>query len=251
MVSDRKPAKFFLQTPKTPHSSHNIFQNQSNIPTAENRRTAREEDARQRRQVKGVLTDARAQAHEPAPLFKGSRARAKNTESPRAQKTNPTRVKLQHTTLHLHPLARRVLEQEASDAEVSISSLGAQVLYDWALSTIEQQQATSLKAELRQIIREELAAFGHRLIYFLRRIAFSAEHARLLATNVLKILLQSRGRYDEKHFHTLVDTTAKTAKRNILRNTPQSKADLEQFWTAFTAEGTTAEDNTPDQEASA
>jgi hypothetical protein len=110
-------------------------------------------------------------------------------------------------------------------------------MYDWALSTIKRQQETTLKAELRQIIREELQAFGHRLIYFLRRIAFSAEHARLLITNAIKILLQSRGKYNETHFRTLVDTTAKTAKRNILRNNPEMKADLADYWDSFTAEG--------------
>jgi hypothetical protein len=216
---------------------HSIFENQSRTAKTQYRRTAREEDARQRRQDKGVLIDARAVAHQPDPRQKGSRARAVNTESPRAQKTHPARVKLQHTTLHLHPLARKVLEQEAADAQVSMSSLGAQVMYDWALSTIKRQQETTLKAELRQIIREELQAFGHRLIYFLRRIAFSDEHARLLITNAIKILLQSRGKYDETHFRTLIDTTAKTAKRNILRNNPEMKADLAGYWASFTAEG--------------
>jgi len=48
---------------------------------------------------------------------------------------------------------------------------------------------------------------------------------------------------------TLVDATAKTAKRNILRNTPQSKADLEEFWTSFTAEGEEGERNTQDKAA--
>jgi hypothetical protein len=226
-----------LPNNKSSQFHHSIFENQSRTAKTQHRRTAREEDARQRRQDKGVLIDARAVAHQPDPLQKGSRARAVNTESPRAQKTNPARVKLQHTTLHLHPLARKVLEQEAADAEVSISSLGAQVMYDWALSTIKRQQETTLKAEVRQIIREELAAFGHRLIYFLRRIAFSAEHARLLITNAIKILLQSRGKYDETHFRTLVDTTAKTAKRNILRNNPEIKADLADYWDSFSADG--------------
>ena len=87
------------------------------------------------------------------------------------------------------------------------------------------------------MFREELAAFGHRLIYFLRRIAFSAEHARLLITNAIKILLQSRGKYNETHFRTLVDTTAKTAKRNILRNNPEMKAGVADYWDSFTAEG--------------
>jgi hypothetical protein len=35
----------------------------------------------------------------------------------------------------------------------------------------------------------------------------------------------------------LVDTTAKTAKRNLLRNNPQMKAALAEFWASFTADG--------------
>ena len=151
-----------------------------------------------------------------------------NTNTPRAQKTNPRRVKLQHTTLHLHPLARRVLEQKAAYAQVSLSSLGAQVLYEWALSTIERQHATTLKTELRQIIREELQAFGHRIVFFLMRIAFSAEQARILGTNVLKLVVKLIGG-DQKSYHTMVDESGKLARRNIIAKTPQFKTLLEEW----------------------
>ena len=57
---------------------------------------------------------------------------------------------------------------------------------------------------LRQIIREELQAFGHRMVYFLMRIAFSAEQAKLLITNVLKFVLKLAG-IDQKTYVTLVD----------------------------------------------
>jgi len=38
------------------------------------------------------------------------------------------------------------------------------------------------------MFREELQAFGHRIVFFLLRIAFSAEQARILVTNSLKVL---------------------------------------------------------------
>jgi hypothetical protein len=186
------------------------------------------------RQDKGVLTSARAVAGQPAPLTKGSRAEHMNTTTPRAQKTNPARVKLVHTTLHLHPLVRRVLEQKAAEAGVSISAIGAEALYEWALSDIKRQQATTLKTELRQIIREELQAFGHRIVFFLMRIAFASEQARILITNALKFVLKLAG-LEQKSYYTLLDESAKMAKRNIIRNTPQIKSLLEEWEASFIA----------------
>ena len=99
------------------------------------------------------------------------------------------------------------------------------------------QQAETVKDVLRQIIREELQAFGHRIVFFLMRIAFSAEQARILITNVLKVILQTRGDFDQKAYFNLVDESAKTAKRNIIRNTPQMKSLLEEWETAFEGGG--------------
>ena len=67
-----------------------------------------------------------------------------------------------------------------------------------------------------------LQAFGHRLVYFLIRIAFSAEQAKLLITNVLKFVLKLAG-IDQKTYVTLVDESAKLAKRNILPTPRNSK----------------------------
>ena len=57
-------------------------------------------------------------------------------------------------------------------------------------------------------------------MYFLIRIAFSAEQANLLITNVLKFVLKLAG-IGQKTYVTLVDESAKLAKRNILTNSPQ------------------------------
>jgi hypothetical protein len=93
----------------------------------------------------------------------------------------------------------------------------------YATATLEQQHAETVRDVLRQTIREELHAFGHRIVYFLLRIAFSAEQCKLLITNVLKFVLRLAG-LDQKTYLTLVDESAKRAKRNILANTPQFKA---------------------------
>jgi hypothetical protein len=212
----------------------NIFNHQSKLTENHNRRTAREEDARQRRQDKGHLGNAPRVAGQPAPLLKGSGARAVKTKIPRTQKTTTDQGKRVHSTFHLEPGVRADMDRIATEKGLSLSEVGNMGWKFYAEASLADKYKASLKTELRHIIREELAAFGHRIVYFLLRIAFAAEHARLLITNVLKILLQTRGKYDEKHFNTLVDATAKTAKRNILRNNPQMKATLAEFWASFT-----------------
>jgi hypothetical protein len=218
---------------KSAHFPHNIFENHSKTAKTQNRRTAREEDARQRRQDKGHFPNAPAEVGQPAPFFKGAGARAMKTKTTRTQKITTTRVKLVHSTFHLEPLVRSDMERIAQEKGLSLSQVGNIGWKFYANATLEERYEATLSTQLRQIIREELRAFGHRMIYFLLRIAFAAEHARLLITNVLKVLLQTRGRYDEKHFHTLVNNSAKQAKSNIISNTPQHKSLLEKFWASF------------------
>jgi hypothetical protein len=221
---------------------HNIFQNQSRTTKTQQRRPPAKKMHGNVGKIRGILEMPPAEAREPAPFFKGSGARAVKTKTPRTQKTTTGRVKLVHSTVHFQPLVRADMEHVAGKKGVSFSQVVNDACEFYAEATLEDKYRVSLKTELRQIIREELAAFGHRIVYFLLRIAFAAEHARLLITNVLKILLQSRGRYNEKHFRALVDATAKTAKRNILRNNPQMQAALAEFWASFTAVDTTEED---------
>jgi hypothetical protein len=210
-----------LPNNKTPHLKQNIYEEQQNPKIASKEST----DVRQ---DKGALTIARAEAYQPDPLQKGSLARLLNNAEVRSQKTNPTRVKLVHTTLHLHPLVRRVLEQKAAEANVSISAIGAQALYEWATSTIERQYATTLKTELRQMFREELQAFGNRIVFFLIRVAFPAEQARILITNVLKWVCKLAG-LDLKAYYKMVDESSSMARKNIIAKSPQINSSFTNF----------------------
>jgi len=213
---------------KPSSSQQNIFLSQSKSAKTNTTQKTPAPKTREVWQDKGVLTNARAKASQPHPLAKESRAQDLNTNTYRAQKTNSSRVKLVHTTLHLHPLVRAELERKAAQAGVSISSIGAEALYEWASSDIHRQYNTTFKTELRQIIREELQAFGHRIVFFLMRIAFSAEQARILMTNVLKLVVKLTGG-DRKSYYSLVDESGKLARRNILAKTPQLKSLLEEW----------------------
>ena len=226
-----------LPNNKTTYFPHNIFENQSEQPKAKDQEPPAMKMHGNVGKIRGILEMPPAQASQPAPFFKGSGARAVQTQTARTQKTTTTRGTLVHSTVHFKPLVRVDMEHIAGKKGLSFSQIVNDACEFYAEATLEEKYRVTLKTELRHIIREELAAFGHRLVYFLLRITFAAEHARLLITNALKILLQTRGRYDEKHFRALVDATAKTAKRNILRNNPQMKATLAEFWASFTADG--------------
>ena len=152
------------------------------------------------------------------------------------------RGKLVHTTLWLDPVVRAEFERIAAREQLSISQVGAAACADWVRSDIHRQQGALAELKQRQMIREELQAFGGRIVFFLMRVAFSAEQARILITNVLKLVLKLTG-HDQKSYYTLVDESAKLAKRNILRKTPQLKSLIEE-WEASTADGRRGEANT-------
>ncbi|HVI80577.1 MAG TPA: hypothetical protein VM715_20980, partial [Candidatus Acidoferrum sp.] len=118
-------------------------------------------------QDKGAAHNARAVPVQPDPLAKGPGAHALNTIEVRSQKGDPSRFKLVHQTLHIHPLVKAELARKSAETGESISAIGAQALYEWATSSVDRQHATTLRVELRQIFREELAAFGHRIVFFL------------------------------------------------------------------------------------
>jgi hypothetical protein len=210
---------------KPSHTQRNIFTNQ---PQNHNRKTAREGNIGKLWQDKGHLGNAPHKASQPAPLGKGSGARAVNTKTAQAQKTKSGRANRIHSTFHIEPGVRVEMERIATEQGLSFSEACNVACRFYTNATIEKQHAESLKDVLRQIIREELQAFGHRLVYFLMRIALSAEQAKLLITNVLKFVLKLAG-IDQKTYVTLVDESAKLAKRNILANTPQFKDLLAQW----------------------
>jgi hypothetical protein len=177
-------------------------------------------------------------------LVKGGGARAVQTKTARTQKPNTTRAKRIHTTFHLEPGVRAELARIARQTGLSFSEVGNLACRYYVTATIERQHAEALRDVMRQIIREELQAFGHRLVYFFMRIAFSAEQGKLLITNVLKFVLKLAG-LDQKTYVTLVDESAKLARRNILANTPQFK-DLLAEWEAMSANGEAGkEEKTP------
>jgi hypothetical protein len=204
-----------------PQFSTNVFQSQPSSQT-------KIKQAGAVRQDKGVLTNAPGGMNQPAPPGIASRPPSLSTKWVRANTKDPAKVKLIHTALHLHPLVRAELERRAATEFLSVSRVGATLLETAIRQDIHSQYNSLLQPMLRQIIREELRAFGNRIVFFLMRIAFAAEQARILIANVLNHILKREG-VPQEHFHELVDQSNKLARRNIIQKTPQLKTLLKEW----------------------
>ena len=180
------------------------------------------------RQDKGALTIARLSVSQPAAVNKVTRALGENNTGVRLQNHNNQETRLVKATFWLEPRVKREIQRRAEDKGLSFSSVGAMICREWVEQDIFKQNTGLLELKQRQIIREELRAFGDRLVFFLMHIAFASEQSRILITNVLGRVLKLIGAPQES-FHKMVDDSARLARRNIIKKTPQLKSLIEEW----------------------
>ncbi len=101
-----------------------------------------------------------------------------------------TKRKTVHVTLWTKPEIKTELSRLAQLNELSVSQTGGAFLEQALRQNLHEQHAALLQPMIKQAIREELRAFGNRLVFFLMRIAFASEQARILITNVLDRILR-------------------------------------------------------------
>lgn len=150
-------------------------------------------------------------------------------QNPRSPKRVTTRVKLVHTTLWLHPDSRAELERIAKREGLSLSSIGAEVVDEWVRHNIHKQYSTLIQPILRQIIREEIQVSDNRKVFFLMRIAYTTEQARIIIINLAKLLITTLLRLPLEKFEKLIDDSDKMARRKITEKSPQMKALLDEW----------------------
>jgi hypothetical protein len=152
----------------------------------------------------------------------------RSQNAPRLQTLSNARMKLVHTTFWLHPLVRSELERIAECERLTLSQVGATGLDQWVRGRLHDQHESLLYPVLRQLIRDELRAFGNRIVFFLIRIAFAAEQSRILITNVLHKLTIQMGLPIDK-FNEMVDKSNKMARRNIIARSPEIKTLMKEW----------------------
>ena len=222
-----------LPNNKIPHSYSNIFPTQFKRPKSNNNTDKNSKESTDVRQDKGFLTQALSASRQPAPPAKDSRAEDLYSKTTRVQKRSPSRVKLIHTTIWLHPIIRAEFERIAKRENLSVSQVGATACEEWVRYDIHRQHESILIPTLKQVMREELQAFGNRIVFFLLKIAFPAEQARILTTNVLKWVVKLAG-LDLKAYYKMVDESSSMSRKNIIAKTPQIKDLMEKWEGMFT-----------------
>jgi hypothetical protein len=180
------------------------------------------------RQDKGVLTNDRPASPQPAPGQNGSRSLGTPTKNVCSQ----TRFVHKHKTvplpLHVDPLLKAEIQRIAEAESLSVSQVGATGLGEWVHQRLHDHHESLLYPVLRQLIRDELRAFGNRIVFFLIRIAFAAEQSRILITNVLHKLTIQMGLPIDK-FNEMVDKSNKMARRNIIARSPEIKTLMKEW----------------------
>jgi hypothetical protein len=115
---------------------------------------------------------------------------------------------------------------------LSLSQVGKTGLGQWAHQRLHDQHEALLYPVIRQLIRDELRAFGNRIAFFLMRIAFAAEQTRILVTNILDRMLKTSG-VEPQIFNSLVDQSSKMARRNIIARSPQIKSLMDEWFASL------------------
>jgi hypothetical protein len=206
-----------------PNSVHNQsssgehLQSSAHIFTQHQQTAAPKTLLRSVRQDKGARNSDRTASSQPSQLKTYLRSKLLDTHSPQSQKRPNKKEPLQPLNLMVSPLVKaevqRIAQREsiALGDTVSNSQVGAAYL-EWAIhQDIYQQHEAQLFPILRKLLRAELRAFGNRIVFFLMRIAFAAEQARILTATILKRLLKVQGVPDEVYV-SLVDQSNKMAR---------------------------------------
>lgn len=167
----------------------------------------------------------RVASPQPALVHTPSRSLLMNTRNFRSQKTDSTNVKLVPYQTWINPLVKAEILRIAERERVSASKVGAAGLEDWIHRSIRDQHEALLYPIIRQVIREELRAFGDRIVHFLMRIAVAIEGARILIANVLDRML-----IDKPDVYTdLLHRSDTLARQKVLAKIPHIQTLVEKW----------------------
>lgn len=158
-----------------------------------------------------------------------------NTEVNRSQNSTTDNWRAVKVSSWINPRVKTELARTAEVWRLSLSKTMAIALEEWVHQSIRKQHEALLYPVIRQVIREELRAFGDRIIFFLMRIGHSAEMGRQLSANLLHQFFLGEERSimsseeKEEAYTTIVDESDRTAQKNVVLMTPLIKSLVEKW----------------------
>jgi hypothetical protein len=204
------------------HSSQNIFFQQPNSPTANNKSHRESKESTNVLPVKEKLLRVRAASRAPVMDSDAWRTPYKNTKS--------TRIQNHSTRRRLHQVASWVdeplilqLKELSRTQRLSMSQTIRSLLKETLRQKFYEQQAATLPEVIGQAVARSHRALGDRIVFFLMFIAIACEQARILICNMLKLILVEVLKFELKEYHKMLDESAKLARLNIITKTPQIK----------------------------
>jgi hypothetical protein len=137
-------------------------------------------------------------------------ARSKNHSADKPSRTVPVQV-------WVSPVVKAELSRLASQDGLSLSSAGAAFLQRGIQQNVDMQYGALLSPIIEKAIARQMAGLTTRLTWLLVRIAFDAGQTRSLVTNILG----RQAGVTQPVLKTLMDSSNRSAKANIMRRTPQ------------------------------
>ena len=140
-----------------------------------------------------------------------------DTTRTRSQTVTGTSHKRERVTLWVDPLVKSELMRKAEREGLSVSAAGASFLHKALQRDIDLEYSALLKPIIEQAITKQMRGIATRLSWLLVRIAFDSGQTRSLVTNIL-------GRQPgvtQALLKTILEGSARSAKGNIMRRTPQ------------------------------
>jgi hypothetical protein len=170
---------------------------------------------------------------QPGSVTQDMRSQQMSSNPPRSQKRPTPKRRTAQLILWVNPLVKAEIQRSAEREGLSISKVGAALLEKAIREDIHSQYSALIQPIIEQTVRKELRSFGNRIVFFLMRIAFASEQARILITNVLDRMNE----VTQDSFTSIIDRSHKTARRNIIEKTPQIKTLLDEWEKSWKEEG--------------
>lgn len=171
----------------------------------------------------------RAASPQPVPPKNTARTHRMETKSPRGQKRSSQKRRTVQVSVWVKPGVKDELERIAKREQISLSATAAAFLEKAIESDLHTQHEALYAPILRKELRQGLRASDNRLVMLLLRDAYASEQTRAIVTNILRLLPG----VTPDALTTILDESSKTAKRNILRRTPQLEALMHELENIF------------------
>ena len=182
---------------------------------------------------KPLSPPARTASPQPASLTTTPRAHKTESKSTRSQKQSTAKQKAVKVTVWVNPVVKAELQRIAEQERISISATGAAFLEKGIQEHVDLQYSALLEPIIKQAIRKGIRAYSNRLAFLLVRVAYASEQTRSLVTNIF----HRQPGITEELFTHILDSSSKTAKRNITARTPQLATIIAELEQVFQNEG--------------